>query len=91
MSPKRLSATGFADQRPLIRPTSPNQNISKNRRVDIVLKTKKAGDGATKFEPLPVDTGAAVNLDAKVGQGDALPVSDSIVGSIVGDLSAEGQ
>ena len=39
MSPARLSAVGFSDQRPLIPPSDP-RSIVRNRRVDVVVLSK---------------------------------------------------
>ncbi len=51
ISPSRLSAVGYSDQRPLVPPSDPT-SIVRNRRVDIVVLTKLNSSGAADLAAL---------------------------------------
>lgn len=87
MQPERMRAVGYADTRPVIRPTHPHDEMSRNRRVEIVVIAPGGGDsepGAQFSEP--TEPNAAAQLDGH--RPSATPGSVNIIGQIVGTVAA---
>lgn len=81
----RVSFTGFADTRPLVKPPFRTANVRQNRRVEIILKSRSAADGPTTDPARPLDPAVHAAINPNIDPGIKQP-NGSVIPTII-DLS----